>query len=159
MTGALGTTSPELSNLFEGGTRMWNFVPSVTLPIFTGGANVSNLKAAQAKQRKAVADYELAVQSAFRDVADALALEGTVGDELKATEDLADAAAKSFALATQRYESGADSYLTVLDSQRSNFSAQRSLISAQLARAQSAVMLYKALGGGSQLAEAQKAVQ
>ena len=156
LTGALGTTSPELSNLFESGTRMWNFVPSVTLPIFTGGANISNLQAAQAKQRKAVADYELAVQSAFRDVADALALEGTVGDELKATEDLADAAAKSFALATQRYESGADSYLTVLDSQRSNFSAQTRLISAQLARAQSAVMLYKALGGGSQLADADK---
>lgn len=153
LTGAFGTTSTELSDLFDGGTRMWSFVPSITLPIFTGGANLQNLRAAEAAQRKAVSDYELAIQTAFQEVADALATEGTVADELKATQELADATAESFRLSEERYRNGMDSYLTVLDSQRSNFSAQQSLISAKLARATSTVMLYKVLGGGSQLAQ------
>lgn len=161
LTGGLGTTSTELSNLFDSGTRLWSFVPSITLPIFTGGANIQNLRAAQAAQRKAVADYELAIQTAFSEVADALAMEGTVSDELKATQDLADATAESLRLSMERYNNGADSYLTVLDSQRANFSAQQTLISAKLARATSTVTLYKVLGGGSQLpgeqAEAQRA--
>lgn len=157
LTGAIGTTSTELSDLFEGGTRMWSFVPSITLPIFTGGANVQNLKAAQAAQRKAVADYEFAIQTAFAEVADALAMEGTVADELQARQNMADATAESFRLSQERYKNGADSYLSVLDSQRSNFSAQQGLISAKLARATSAVTLYKVLGGGSQLVAPQSA--
>lgn len=159
LTGGLGTTSTELSNLFDSGTRLWSFVPSITLPIFTGGSNIQNLKAAQAAQRKAVADYEFAIQTAFSEVADALAMEGTVSDELKATQDLADATAESLRLSMERYNNGADSYLSVLDSQRSNFSAQQTLISAKLARATSAVTLYKVLGGGSQLSEEEDEVQ
>lgn len=153
LTGAIGTTSTELSDLFDGGTRMWSFVPNISLPIFTGGANIQNLRAAQAAQKKAVSDYELAIQTAFKEVADALATEGTVTDELKSTQDLADATAETYRLSQERYRNGMDSYLTVLDSQRMNFSAQQSLISAKLARASSTVMLYKVLGGGSQLAQ------
>ena len=153
LTGAFGTTSTELSDLFDGGTRMWSFVPNITLPIFTGGANLQTLRAAEAAQKKAVSDYELAIQTAFKEVADALATEGTVTDELAATQELADATAQSFKLSEERYRNGMDSYLTVLDSQRANFSAQQSLISAKLARATSTVTLYKVLGGGSQLVQ------
>lgn len=152
LTGSYGTSSRELSNLFEGGTNVWQFVPSISLPIFTGGANVANLKAAQAQQKAVLATYEGTIQKAFKDVADALATEGTVEEELKARKDLADAASETYRLAQERYKSGADSYLNVLDSQRTDFSAQQALISAQLARSASLVTLYKALGGGSTVA-------
>ena len=105
----------------------------------------------QAAQKAAVADYESTIQKAFQEVADALAMEGTVGKELEAQQKLADATAESLRLSEERYKNGADSYLTVLDSQRSNFTAQQTLISTKLSRATSYVMLYKALGGGSQL--------
>lgn len=156
LTGYYGTSSSELSNLFDAGTKVWQFVPSVSLPIFAGGANVANLNAAKAQQKVALATYEGAIQKAFKDVADALATEGTVDEELKARKDLADAAAETYRLAQERYKSGADSYLSVLDSQRTNFSAQQGLISAQLARSASLVTLYKAMGGGSVLATSEK---
>ena len=126
-------------------------MPNITLPIFTGGANLANLRAAQAYQKKTIADYELAIQSAFQEVADALATEGTVSEELAAQQQLAAATAESLRLSEERYKNGADSYLNVLDSQRANFSAQQAVISAQLARTASLVTLYKVLGGGSQL--------
>ena len=102
----------------------------------------------QAAQKAAVADYESTIQKAFQEVADALAMKGTVGKELEAQQKLADATAESLRLSEERYKNGADSYLTVLDSQRSNFTAQQTLISTKLSRATSYVMLYKALGGG-----------
>ena len=126
-------------------------MPQISLPIFTGGRNVANLQAAEAAQKAAVADYESAIQKAFQEVADALAMEGTVGDELKAQQKLADATAESLRLSEERYKNGAESYLTVLDSQRANFSAQQTLISTKLSRVTSFVTLYKVLGGGSQL--------
>ena len=149
--GAFGTTSGELDDLFSNGTGFWNFAPQISLPIFSGGRNIANLEAAQAAQKAAVADYESTIQKAFQEVADALAMEGTVGKELEAQQKLADATAESLRLSEERYKNGADSYLTVLDSQRSNFTAQQTLISTKLSRATSYVMLYKALGGGSQL--------
>ena len=151
LTGAFGTTSGELDDLFSNGTGFWNFAPQISLPIFSGGRNIANLEAAQAAQKAAVADYESTIQKAFQEVADALAMEGTVGKELEAQQKLADATAESLRLSEERYKNGADSYLTVLDSQRSNFTAQQTLISTKLSRATSYVMLYKALGGGSQL--------
>ena len=81
LTGFYGTSSSELSNLFDAGTKVWQFVPSVSLPIFAGGANVANLNAAKAQQKAALATYEGAIQKAFKDVADALATEGTVDEE------------------------------------------------------------------------------
>ncbi len=151
LTGAFGTTSGELEDLFSSGTGFWNFVPQISLPIFSGGRNIANLEAAEAAQKAAVADYESAIQKAFQEVSDALAMEGTVGDELKAQQRLADATAESLRLSEERYKNGAESYLTVLDSQRANFSAQQTLISTKLSRATSFVTLYKAMGGGSQL--------
>ena len=151
LTGSAGSISGALNGLFDGGTHTWSFVPNITLPIFTGGANLANLRAAQAYQKKTIADYELAIQSAFQEVADALATEGTVSEELAAQQQLAAATAESLRLSEERYKNGADSYLNVLDSQRANFSAQQAVISAQLARTASLVTLYKVLGGGSQL--------
>ncbi len=156
LTGYYGTSSAELSNLFDSGTKVWQFVPSISLPIFAGGANVANLKAAKAQQKAALSSYEGAIQKAFKDVADALATEGTVEEELKAKKDLAEAASETYRLALERYKTGADSYLSVLDSQRTHFSAQQGLISAQLARSASLVTLYKAMGGGSVLETAEK---
>lgn len=151
LTGSAGLSSLALSNLFDGGAGTWNFVPKVSLPIFTGGANIATLHASQAAQKAAVATYEGTLQKAFREVADALATEGTVTSELDATKELAQATQKSYDLAMVRYKNGTDDYLTVLTSQRANFSAQQNLISAQLARAASLVTLYKVMGGGSQL--------
>lgn len=159
LTGSAGSISGELNELFNGGTHTWSFVPNIKLPIFTGGANIANLRAAEAYQKKSIADYELAIQTAFQEVADALATEGTVADELLAQQQLAAATAETLRLSEERYKNGADSYLEVLDSQRSNFSAQQAVISAQLSRAASLVTLYKVLGGGSQLEEPAETTQ
>ena len=153
LTGAFGGGSTQLSDLFDHATKIWSWAPQISLPIFTGGANISNLRAAEARQRSALADYEAAIQAAFKDVADALAMEGTVERELSARRDFAKAAAESYHLATERYKNGADSYLSVLDSQRTNFSAQQALITAELSSAASLITLYKAMGGASELAE------
>ena len=153
LTGAFGGGSTQLSDLFDHATKIWSWAPQISLPIFTGGANISNLRAAEARQKSALADYEAAIQAAFKDVADALAMEGTVERELSARRDFAKAAAESYRLATKRYKNGADSYLSVLDSQRTNFSAQQALITAELSRAASLITLYKAMGGASELAE------
>lgn len=159
LTGSAGSISGELNELFNGGTHTWSFVPNITLPIFTGGANIANLRAAEAYQKKSIADYELVIQTAFQEVADALATEGTVADELLAQQQLAAATAETLRLSEERYKNGADSYLEVLDSQRSNFSAQQAVINAQLSRAASLVTLYKVLGGGSQLEEPAETTQ
>ncbi|MCF0253457.1 MAG: efflux transporter outer membrane subunit [Duodenibacillus sp.] len=151
LTTSAGTGSRALHDLFKGGSGTWSFGPSVSLPLFEGGANLANLRAAKASQKAAVASYEAAVQGAFREVADALAVEGTVRDELRAQEDLARATGMSYRLAEERYKTGVDSYLSVLDSQRADFSARQAVISARLACAASRVTLYKVVGGGSQL--------
>ena len=144
-----GTGSTELDDLFSGGTRLWSFAPSISLPIFTGGANWATLRVSETERDIAVADYEKAIQTAFREVADALATEGTIERELKATQDYADATKKAYELAQARYRHGSESFLTVLDSQRQYVSAQTQLAVAQQARAMSLVTLYKALGGGA----------
>ena len=144
-----GTGSTELSDLFDGGTRMWSFAPSITLPIFTGGANWATLRVSEKDREIAVANYEKAIQTAFSEVANALATEGTIEAELKATQDLADSTKKAYELAQTRYRHGSESFLTVLDSQRSYVSAQTQLTVAQQARAMSLVTLYKTLGGGA----------
>ena len=151
LTGSAGYASSHLTDLFKSSSSIWSFTPSVSLPIFQGGQNIQNLKAADAAKRGAVADYESAIQSAFKEVADALATEGTVQEQLQATESLAASTHKTYELAMERYKSGMDSFLQVLDSQRSDFSAQQSLVNMRLARVTSLVTLYKVMGGGSQL--------
>ncbi|ODT89018.1 MAG: transporter [Phenylobacterium sp. SCN 70-31] len=149
LTGALGTISPELNGLFEGGTRTWSFTPQVTLPIFAGGANLANLRGTEAARDAALAQYEKAVQTAFREVADALATRSTIGDRVAAQARLVDAAQTAQRLSQARYDAGLDGYLTLLDAQRTLYAARQSQLAADLARATNRVELYRALGGGA----------
>jgi len=149
LTGSTGAASGDLDGLFKNGTGVWSFTPSISLPIFAGGANVAGLNSAKASRDIAVATYEKTVQTAFREVSDALSVRQTVSDRLAAQERLVAAAADSQNLSRQRREAGLDSALTLLDAQRTLYAAQQGLISARLARATNLVTLYKTLGGGA----------
>ncbi len=122
----------------------------MTLPIFTAGSNQANLNVAKVDRDIAVAQYEKAIQTAFREVADALAQRGTIDEQIAAQQSLTNATAESYKLSRARYEKGVASYLNVLDSQRSLYSAQQNLIGVRLARLNNQVTLYKVLGGGDQ---------
>lgn len=148
LTGSYGTASNELSELFKGGAA-WSFIPQISIPIFDAGLNKSNLEAAEADQKIAVAKYEKAIQTAFREVSDALAQRGTVDDQLKAQKSFLEATSESYRLSDARYKSGIDSYLNVLDAQRSLYSAQQSMIDVRLLKLANMVNLYKVLGGGA----------
>lgn len=148
LTAAAGTTSNALSGLFDGGTGFWNFMPQINLPIFDGGRNRASLKVSEADRDIALAQYEKAIQSAFREVADALAERGTLGEQLRAQEALVEASSANQSLSEARFRRGVDSYLSVLDAQRSLYAAQQDLISLRQTRNSNHVNLYKALGGG-----------
>ena len=150
LVSSVGFGSDDLGKLFQGDAFTWSFAPHVSLPIFTAGANQANLRVAEADREIAVAQYEKAIQTAFREVADALAQRGTIDEQVAAQQSLTDATAESHKLSQARYEKGVDSYLQVLDSQRSLYSAQQNLISARLARLSNQVTLYRVLGGGDQ---------
>ena len=145
---SVGFGSDELAGLFTGGSFAWSFAPRITLPIFQGGANRANLKVAAVDRDIAVAQYEKAIQTAFREVADALAQRGTIDAQLAAQQSLTDATSESYHLSQARYDKGVDSYLVVLDSQRSQYAAQQNLIIVRLARLTNLATLYKVLGGG-----------
>jgi multidrug efflux system outer membrane protein len=150
LTGSAGAASARLSDLFKAGSGAWSFIPQVNLPIFDGGRNLANLDVAKADEKIAVAQYEKSIQSAFREVADALATRGTIGDQLTAQQALVDATKRSYTLSDARYRKGVDSYLNVLDAQRSLYGAQQNLITIRLARQANLVTLYKVFGGGWQ---------
>jgi multidrug efflux system outer membrane protein len=145
---SVGFGSTELSGLFKSGSFAWNFAPSISLPIFDGGSNKANLKIAEVDRDIMVARYEKAIQSAFREVADALAERGTIDELLAAQQSLTDATAERYRLSLARFEKGVDSHLNVLDSQRSLYAAQQTMIGARLSRLANMVTIYKVLGGG-----------
>jgi multidrug efflux system outer membrane protein len=147
LTGSGGSESASVSKLFSGGTGVWSFAPTISVPIFAGGANRANLAYARAEDRIDVAQYEKAIQTAFREVADALAQRGTIAERLRAQRSQVAAAAESLRLAQALYARGSDSYLDILTAQRTYYSAQQSLISVQLIDAANVVTLYKVLGG------------
>jgi len=149
LVSSVGFGSDELAGLFKGDAFAWSFAPRISLPIFDGGSNRANFKVAEVDRDIAVAQYEKAIQTAFREVADALAQRGTIDDQLTAQQSLTNATAESHKLSLARYEKGVSSYLFVLDSQRSLYGAQQNLISARLARLSNLVTLYKVLGGGA----------
>jgi multidrug efflux system outer membrane protein len=149
LVSSIGFGSDELAGLFKGDSFMWSFAPRITLPLFDAGSNQANLTVAQADRDIAVARYEKAIQSAFREVADSLAQRGTIDEQLEAQQSLTDATAESHKLSRARYDKGVDSYLQVLDSQRSLYGAQQNLIGVRLTRLTNLVTLYKVLGGGS----------
>lgn len=148
LTTNIGMTSNALSGLFKAGSNTWIFAPQVSMPIFDARL-WSALTAVQVEREIALTQYEKAIQTAFRETADALAQRGTVEDQMKAQQSLVGAASETYRLSDARYKNGTDSYLPVLDSQRSLYSAQQGLISIRLARITNLVTLYKVLGGGA----------
>ena len=147
LTTSVGTASGDLSGLFGPGSAVWAYAPQAVVPIFDARTWAA-LKVSKVDRDIAVAQYEKSIQSAFREVADALAQKGTLGDQLAAQKSLVDASAKTYQLSTARYEKGIDTYLNVLDSQRSLYAAQQNLIAIRLAKLANQVQLYSVLGGG-----------
>lgn len=147
LTGLLGLASSALTSLFTGGAFGWSAGADATYAIFQGGAGHANVRLSEAQRNAALAAYEKAIQTAFRDVADALARRGTMGAELSARERQTAAAADYLKLSDARYRAGIDSFLVTLDAQRSYYSAQRTLVNTKLTEASNLVDLYQALGG------------
>lgn len=148
LTTFVGTASSELSGLFKDGSGTWIFAPQITVPIFDARL-WSLLDATKVEKEIALAQYEKAIQTAFREVADALAVRGTVDRQLAAQRSLVEAADKTYRLSLARYTKGIDSYLGVLDAQRSLYGAQQGLVALHLAKLANQVRLYAVLGGGS----------
>lgn len=147
LTASAGTASNALSGLFDGGNGTWSFAPQIRLPIFDAGRNRANLQIAETARDTALAQYDKAVQTAFREVADALAERATLAERLQAQQSLQAATLKALQLSQARYRLGADSYLPVLDAQRALYSAQQTLIGLALAEQANRITLYKVLGG------------
>jgi multidrug efflux system outer membrane protein len=147
LTTAIGTASAELSGLFKSGQGTWSFAPQIIMPIFDA-RTWSAYDVTKVEREISVAQYEQAIQAAFREVADALAVRGTVSQQIAAQQSLVDAVAVTYRLSNARYTKGIDSYLSVLDAQRSLYAAQQGLISIRLAQLANMVTLYKVLGGG-----------
>lgn len=155
LTGLIGLASNALGSLFTGGAFNWQAGGAATYPIFRAGAGKANVDVTKAQRDAALATYEKSIQTAFREVSDALARRGTITDQLAATRAQEEAAADNYKLADERYRGGIDSYLDSLVAQRSLYSAQQTLINTQLTRASNLVTLYRVLGGDS-LVEATK---
>jgi multidrug efflux system outer membrane protein len=147
LTAAIGSSSSDLSGLFKSGMGTWSYGPQIVMPIFDA-RTWSAHKAAKVQQKIAVTQYEKAIQGAFREVADALAVHGTVDQQVEAQESLVHAESETYRLSDSRYKMGIDSYLSVLDAQRSLYAAQLGLTSLHLAKLANRVTLYAVLGGG-----------
>ncbi|MDL2209340.1 efflux transporter outer membrane subunit [Desulfovibrio sp. OttesenSCG-928-O18] len=148
ITSSIGTIAPQFHDLFSLGAGTWMFQPQAVLPIFDTGRNIARLRVAETDRDIAVAQYEKSIQTAFREVADALVQRANIGEQLDAQKALVDATQAYYDLSGNRYEIGLDSYINVLDAQRSLFSAQQGLINTVLLREANSLNLYKALGGG-----------
>ena len=149
LTAAVGTASSDLTGLFKAGSGAWNYAPQVVVPIFDA-RTWSAFRVAKVQRQIAITQYERAIQSAFREVADALAAREMVEQQLAAQEALVKSVAETHQLSSSRYEKGIDSYLSVLDAQRSLYAAQQGLVSLRLAKMAASVRLYAVLGGGWQ---------
>lgn len=149
LTSSIGTASNELSGLFGSGTDTWGFTPQIVMPIFDARVWAA-LRVSKADREIVLTQYEKAIQTAFREVADALAVQGTIEQQVAAQQSLVYAVAETYRLADIRYTEGIDSYLSVLDAQRSHFAAQQALVALRLAKSANRVRLYAVLGGGGE---------
>jgi multidrug efflux system outer membrane protein len=147
LTAAVGTASSDLSGLFKSGSGTWSYAPQIVMPIFDARVWAAH-RGAKVQRQMAVTQYEKAIQDSFREVADTLAVRGTVGEQLDAQQSLVKAVGETYRLSTSRYDKGIDSYLSVLDSQRSLYAAQQALVYLRLANLANQVKLYAVLGGG-----------
>ena len=148
LTGNAGYASTDLSDLFKSGSFVWAVGPSLDLPIFDWGTRQANIKISETDQQIALADYEKSIQSAFREVNDALAVRQNIGDRLAAQKRLVDATNTTYKLSNARFRAGIDNYLTVLDAQRTSYAAEQGLLLLEQANLNNQVELYKSLGGG-----------
>ncbi|MDD4955823.1 MAG: TolC family protein, partial [Candidatus Omnitrophica bacterium] len=148
ITTAVGSVSNQFSGLFSGGKGAWAFAPQVTMPVFDARIWAA-YKVSEADRKIALTEYEKTIQTAFREVADVLAVQGTVNEQIKVQQSMVDSAQRVYYLSRKRYASGIDSYLSVLDAQRSLYSAQKELIIMQLAKFINEVRAYAVLGGGA----------
>ena len=148
LTGMIGTGSTELSGLFKGGNSTWTFAPSINLPIFNWGSNVANLDYAKIMQQAEIVNYEAAVQSAFRDVSDALVAREQLDKTYAANAQQSKAYADALRLINLRYRHGVASALDLLDAERSSYAADTTQLATQLTLLENMADLYKALGGG-----------
>jgi multidrug efflux system outer membrane protein len=151
LTGLVGFASSALTGLFSGGAFAWSAGADAGYTIFQAGAGRASVRLTEAQRNAALASYQKAVQTAFRDVADALARRATMDEQLGATQRQQAAAADVVQLEEARYHAGIDSYLNLLDAQRSYYAVQQTLVQTKLAAAQNRVDLYRALGGDSLL--------
>ena len=149
LTTAVGTASSELSGLFASGSGTWLFAPQITMPVFDARL-WSALDVTKAEKEIVLVQYEKAIQTAFRDVADALAVQGTIDERMAAQQSLVRAAAETYRLSAARYTKGVDNYLSVLDAHRSLYAAQQTLVYLRLAKLANQVRLYAVLGGGAE---------
>jgi len=152
LTTAVGTASDELSGLFGSGSGTWNFAPQIAMPIFDARTWAA-LRVSKADRKILLTRYEKTIQTAFREVADALAVQGTIDRQVAAQQSLVHAVAEAYRLSRERYTQGIDSYLGVLDAQRSLYAAQQGLMGIRLARLTNQVRLYAVLGGGGDQSE------
>lgn len=150
LTANAGSASSALSSLFKAGNGAWTFAPSISVPIFDAGSHRATLDAAKVEKEIQVQTYQQTLQTAFKEVADALAVRSTLDQRLAAQQALTDASQKSFELSDALYRAGSQSYLEALDSQRSLYSAEQDLITLRLAEQSNRVTLYKVMGGGWQ---------
>jgi multidrug efflux system outer membrane protein len=148
LTGSAGSASADLSGLFAPGSSAWSFSPQITVPIFDTGANKAGLDVATIGKRIDIAQYEKSIQTAFREVSDALAAQSAWSQQLDANRRLASAQQHRYDLADTRYQQGADSYLGVLTAQQDLFSSQQVLIQTRFSQLVNQIELYRALGGG-----------
>lgn len=149
LTAATGVGSTALSDLFDGPQRIWSFVPSITVPLFNAGSLRAELDVARLSRDISVAEYEQTIQTAFREVADALDERSRIDQRLAAQQALVEATQRSHTLADALWREGVNSSLEALTAQRSLYSAQQNLITLSLAEATNRVTLYKVLGGGA----------
>lgn len=150
LTASGGIASLALSTLFSGPTAVYTLAPSLVMPLFRHGANKANLAFTEAQKTGLVAAYEYAIQTAFREVADALAVRSTIDQQLEAQKALVEAATKGFELSQARYQAGIDPFLTTLVSERTLYGAQSSLVATRQAALSNRVAMYRVLGGGLQ---------
>jgi multidrug efflux system outer membrane protein len=148
LTGSAGTASAKLTDLFTGPSATWSFGPQISVPIFDVGGTRARLDVSKIQNRIEIANYEKAIQTGFREVADALAVRAILDEKLKAQELLLGSQQKRFDLTTARYNQGVDNYVAVLLAQQDLYAAQQNLLQFQAARLLNAVTLYRSLGGG-----------
>tara|TARA_B100000678_G_scaffold90504_1_gene75358 strand:- start:2416 stop:3840 length:1425 start_codon:yes stop_codon:yes gene_type:complete len=146
LTGRAGYTSSDLEDFFNSDVAGWSFGPSIDLPIFDAGARQARITVSEAQKQQAIAQYEVAIQIAFQETADALAVAETIDKRLSALETFAEDTRVTLELSQERFTVGVDDYLSVLDAQRQDYSARQQLILARRDRALNAVALYRALG-------------